>query len=404
MFARSKSFPRVAGILSYTLTLRITIVSALIYILAQKLNAQKALHAKYQDWNEDDGRIKVRSWYFLSELELAGNWSLESGVMIDSVSGATPYGKPPEIGPDDWLVEIEEERRAGTIELKHEGTLFDYSFEVGLSKEPDYVSKSYAFSVSQKIAEETLVLTGGFSYKDDEVDTSVPGGPGLGFLDKDTPEIVLGFYRILDDRTTLSLDVTYGRPRGYLSDPYKQIGLGEILFAGDPLREKEILYMHPENRPNKRETLAIFLQGRRYLETWEASIESSYRYFCDDRGLVGNTFGVKVPKRLGERIIIEPSFRYYHQEAADYYKTSLDDTGITPALQPVGEGSHYSADYRISKLHAKTAGLKLTYIHQENLIIDLSFDRYKMEGLDTKTSKTYYPKASITTAGFQWSF
>ena len=70
--------------------------------------------------------------------------------MIDSVSGATPYGKPPEIGPDDWLVEIEEERRAGTIELKHEGTLFDYSFEVGLSKEPDYVSKSYAFSVSQK--------------------------------------------------------------------------------------------------------------------------------------------------------------------------------------------------------------------------------------------------------------
>ena len=103
---------------------------------------------------------------------------------------------------------------------------------------------------------------------------------------------------------------------------------------------------------------------------------------------------------MGERIIIEPSFRYYHQEAADYYKTSLDDTGITPALQPVGEGSHYSADYRISKLHAKTAGLKLTYIHQENLIIDLSFDRYKMEGLDTKTSKTYYPKASITTAGF----
>ena len=64
MFAKSKSFQRVAGIFSYTLTLRITIVSTLIYILALKLNAQKALHAKYQDWNEDDGRIKVRSWYF----------------------------------------------------------------------------------------------------------------------------------------------------------------------------------------------------------------------------------------------------------------------------------------------------------------------------------------------------
>ena len=223
----------------------------MIYILAQKLNAQKALHAKYQDWNEDDGRIKVRSWYFLSELELAGNWSLESGVMIDSVSGATPYGKPPEIGPDDWLVEIEEERRAGTIELKHEGTLFDCSFEVGLSKEPDYVSKSYAFSVSQKIAEETLVLTGGFSYKDDEVDTSVPGGPGLGFLDKDTPEIVLGFYRILDDRTTLSLDVTYGRPRGYLSDPYKQIGLGEISLQEILFGRKKYYTCIPKIDPTK---------------------------------------------------------------------------------------------------------------------------------------------------------
>ena len=177
----------------------------------------------------------------------------------------------------------------------------------------------------------------------------------------------------------------------------QQMGPGEIL-TGDPLGKK---YYTCILKTDPMKETPIFLQGRRYLETWEAGIKYLIDV-CDDRGLVGNTFGVKT-RNARRKDNYRTDFNITTR-AADYYKTSLDDTGITPALQPVGEGSHYSADYRISKLHAKTAGLKLTYIHQENLIIDLSFDRYKMEGLDTKTSKTYYPKASITTAGFQWSF
>ena len=298
----------------------------------------------------------------------------------------------------------EEERRAGILSFTRNGELYDHSLEIGYSDEPDYLSRTYGYRIARGFAEDTLTLQAGLSLQDDRVDSSVPGGPGLGIRNKRTPEFSLGAFRILDPKTILALNLSWGRPEGYLSDPYKQVGLTEILFPGDPAREREVFYLYPENRPDQRKTFVAYLEGTRYLEDLEASAEASYRYFSDDAGLLGHTVELKILKRVGEKFVVQPLYRHYLQDAADYYRTSLDGTSVTPLLQPTGKGPHYSADYRVSELQTQGYGIKLTYFPREDLSLDLSLDRYLTEGKDGLTSQLVYPDARVLTLGFQWEF
>ena len=151
--------------------------SVLLLVFAGRLAAKQALQVKYQDWVEDRDRIRVRSWYAEAETKLGPNWTVEVVGLVDVISGATPYGRPPTETPSEWLVEIEEERRAGVVTLATGKEDYDFSFEFGYSDEPDYLSRSYALNLSKGFAEDTLSLYSGLSFTDDEVDSGVPGGP-----------------------------------------------------------------------------------------------------------------------------------------------------------------------------------------------------------------------------------
>ncbi len=369
-----------------------------------KSYGQKNLKLKFQNWVEDDDRIKVRSWYAESNTPLANNWEIGVTGMVDSISGATPMGRPPTDNKSEWLAELNEERKAGIINLSKRGSEYDFSFELGISDEPDYLSRSYAAQISRGFAKDTLTVTTGISYLDDEVDSGVPGGPALGIQSKKTPEVMLGVYRMLDAKSSVSLNFTYGRPEGYLSDPYKQVGLTETLFPGDPINEREVFYLYPENRPSERDTYTVYLEGKRYLQELDASIDTSYRYFTDDSGLSGHTIEFKWLQRMGEKLVIQPLYRIYQQSQADFYNITLDGTGISPVLQPNGKTPHYSADYRLSDLRASTYGLKMTYFHKSDLSFDLSLDRYLVSGRDGLTDQRVYPDARILTLGMQWEF
>ncbi len=376
--------------------------SALLTLVVFNSFGIKSLKTKYQNWNEADDRIKVDSLYFSAEVEISSSWSLDFVGMYDSISGATPTGKPPKSGSNDWLSYLEEERTAGVLTLSRSGETFDQFFDVGHSDEPDYLSRTYGYKLSRGFAEDTLILSAGISIQDDRVDSSVPGGPGLGIQKKRTPEISLGFYRILNAKTTLAVNFAWSRPRGYLSDPYKQIGITETLYPGDPVNEREVFYLYPENRPNTRNTYVLYTQGVRYFENTDSSAEISYRYFADDDGLRGHTYELTWLKRIGEKMVIQPNGRLYFQDAANYYLTTLDGSSFLPSVQPNGTGPFYSADYRLSELRTSSFGIKFTYFHKENLSFDLAFDKYHMRGTDGVTSQLVYPDANVFTIGFQW--
>jgi len=374
-------------------------VSILLFFLASKLFSEKAFRLKFQDWVEDDDRIRVRSWYAEAGTSLSNGWEVGIVGMVDTITGSTPYGTPPTDNREDWLAELEDERRAGVISLSKKYKDYQFSFEYGLSDESDYLSRSYAVGISRGFAEDTLTLNAGFSYLDDEVDTDVLGGPGLGIQSRRTPEIFLGIERILDPQTTLAFNLTYGQPEGYLSDPYRLI---EYSVLSNTTKD---FYRENENRPNERETFAAYLEGVRMFKELDASTEVSYRFFADDSDLSGHTFEFQWLQRIGDKFVLRPLLRHYIQNQADFYFVTLDGSGITPPPRPPnGFAPYYSSDYRLSEFKANTYGLKLTYFHRSDLSFDLSYDRYAVTGTDGQTDQRVYPDAGVLTLGFQWGF
>ncbi|MBT7742274.1 MAG: DUF3570 domain-containing protein, partial [Opitutae bacterium] len=257
-------------------------IIALMVLVTRKSTAEKALRAKYREWVEEGERIHVRSWYAEAETALTDEWNLDVVGIVDTWSGATPMGLPPtEL---DWLSDpIEETRRAGLVTLAREAGEYDFSFEFGLSHEPDYISRSYAVRLSRQYAEDTLTLSAGLSYLDDTVDTKITGYPGFDEQTKRTPDINFGAHRILDPKTTIAVNLSYSRPSGYLSDPYKNVAYYSTVHGIKVLRQT------PENRPDTRNVYVVFVEGTRYVESLRSSVQGSYRFFADESGLRGNT-------------------------------------------------------------------------------------------------------------------
>ena len=182
---------------------------------------QNYLRGKYREWIEDDDRVEVRSWYAETEIELDQDWSFEFLGTIDAWSGATPNGRPPEESDsiNSWLTLVPEEvRKAGLFTVNKKNDKHDFSLEYGISDEPDYLSRSYAFQYAYKMAAETFIVNSGISLEDDSVKNSI----GV-FVSKKTPTFSLGLSRILDKFTTVAFNLSYSWPRGYLNDPYKQV-------------------------------------------------------------------------------------------------------------------------------------------------------------------------------------
>ena len=83
----------------------------LLILLVQKGVSENAFNLKYQDWNEDNDRIRVRSWYAEAGTSLSQNWEMGLLGMVDSITGSTPWGRPPS-DREKWLSSLEEERRS----------------------------------------------------------------------------------------------------------------------------------------------------------------------------------------------------------------------------------------------------------------------------------------------------
>lgn len=375
--------------------MRLLFLSFLIcfHLLWNKGYGQNALKAKYREWLEDDNRIEVNSWYAETEIELEKDWSFEFLGTIDAWSGATPNGLPPSYSSPTlpWLNNVSEEiRKAGLFTLRKETLDYDFSFEYGISDEPDYLSRSYAVQYSYKLAAETLIVTSGFSLQDDSVKDFTGS-----FVEKKTPSLSAGLNRILDKFTSILFNFTYSWPSGYLSDPYKNTPheiFGSIGLA-------------PENRPDKREIFIFYSELSRYLDSLEIGTHLSYRYFQDDHRLSGHTIEIEANKRLGEKWILSPRYRFYTQNQTSFYSPKIREWDFYDNyMRPPNssEGPFYSADHRLSSFDSHGLGLKLSFLMEDNFILDAGYDRYLTKGNDGVTDARVYPDANVFTIGLQW--
>lgn len=185
--------------------------------------------------------------------------------------------------------------------------------------------------------------------------------------------------QVLNKSALLEAGGGYTRSTGYMENPYKVM---EIAFI-DPNSQ----FLAPvggyygqvkafmEQRPDQRNQITSSVRYVQHINALDAALHADYRFYHDDWGINAHTFTADWVQPIADGWTLTPSFRYYSQSAARFYKPYLitkqayqsveidPDTGdiisitpYNPALLP----ENFSSDYRLSGYGALSGGLTLS--------------------------------------------
>ncbi|MCX7096927.1 MAG: DUF3570 domain-containing protein [Methylococcales bacterium] len=208
-----------------------------------------------------------------------------------------------------------------------------------------------------------------------------------------------GLTQVLNKSAVLETGVGYTRSTGYLANPYKVM---EIAFIDPGLQ-----FLAPsggyygqvkafmEQRPEERNQVTTNLRYVQHIAPLDAALHLDYRFYHDDWGINAHTFEGDWVQPLGQGWTITPSFRYYSQSAANFYKPYLisqqayqgvvidpntgaiiGNTQYDPNLLP----SSFSSDYRLSGYGALSGGLTISKQFAKGISFVASAEYYTHAG------------------------
>lgn len=198
-----------------------------------------------------------------------------------------------------------------------------------------------------------------------------------------------GFSQILHKNVQGSLALDFVKQDGLLSTPFQRVYFSDV---ADSFVENFQLADDIERLPDSRFKVAIGGRLNWYLNEI-VTLRTFYRYYYDDWGISSNTASIEIPVKITDKFTLYPSYRYYNQTAADYFK---------PSQTALSTDEYYTSDYDLSKFTANQFGFGVSYTdifakaHIRNFglkSIDLKFYQY-----DRDTSFS----SSIITAGFKF--
>jgi len=305
--------------------------------------------------------------------QLSEDESIVLKVVVDALTGSSPSGAVPSTAPQTFTspsgnktyttpaneIPLDPSFRDARVAFS-----FDWTRPLGTgrrivytghaSKEHDYTSLGAGATLSQDFNNRNTTLTAGLSYNFDQVApeggvplglTTHPAFPALkatsgGSDDKNVLDALLGVTQVINRRTLMQFNYTYGRDSGYLTDPYK------LVSVVDPVTGLPLQTIH-EKRPDERVRNALYWKT---LKAYDKDVLNvSYRYYWDDWGINAHTIDLRYRYNLGGRYL-EPHLRYSKQTgAADFYR---------PYLRSGESVSYASADYRLAEMTTTTIGLK----------------------------------------------
>lgn len=198
-----------------------------------------------------------------------------------------------------------------------------------------------------------------------------------------------GFSQILHKNVQGSLALDFVQQQGLLSTPFQRVYFSDV---ADSFIDNFQLADAVEHLPDSRFKVAVGGRLNWYLnETF--TIRTFYRYYFDDWGITSHTASIEVPIKITDKFTLYPSYRFYNQTAADYFR-SYESALSTDEF--------YTSDYDLSEYSANQIGFGVSYTdifakaHIWKLglkSIDLKFYQY-----DRDTSFS----SSIITAGFKF--
>lgn len=377
------------------------ILLALSLILAspkQKARAEDSLAYNFENYTESGGRVGVQTQGIDASQSIGPDTQLGLTAVTDAIAGATPTGVPAPAGSTQVpLAHLSDHRKAWEADLAHQFSMINVSAGVSESREHDYISKGWSLNTRTDLNEKNTTLVAGVAGHDDNVETFYD--PQHLYVRKQAFSSIIGVTQILDPRTTVTLDFTWARDTGYLSDQYKLVQQTVEVLPGVyfPL-------VFAENRPSEHNSGVVYASLDRAFPEIRGTLEASYRYYRDTWGIGANTLELMWLEKIAKGLTLSPNLRFYEQNAAKFYYYSMSATDIVPTYTPDPGGPAYSSDYRLSSLYTTTYGIKATWKLRDWLQLDLAYDRYSMRGRDGLTPQSAYPRANIVMMGAKVSW
>jgi Protein of unknown function (DUF3570) len=302
----------------------------------------------------------------LTGASASGAIALDAPQTFTSPSGRAVHTTPAGVIPlDDTFLDTRFALNASWTQPLAQ--LYAVSAGLGFSTEYDYTHMGANLMLARDFNKRNTTLSAGVAWSQDDLDP-VGGAPlplaqmldvgdnasKRGSDSKDVLDLLLGFTQVLNRTTVMRVNYSYSDSSGYLNDPYK------ILSVVDPLTGDTIarlpaagvqgptgVYRY-ESRPDARAKHSLYAEMKHAFGA--PVLTGAYRFMTDDWGIDSHTADVRLRWPVGAASYIEPQLRYYTQTEADFYRVSLIDG------QPLPQ--HASADFRLGRFDAVTAGLK----------------------------------------------
>ena len=286
------------------------------------------------------------------------------------------------------LTHLHDNRAAFSLGAPLSFGIHEVAPQVSYSQESDYLSIGVALNYAVELNKKNTTLNAGYAHNFDRVRDATL----VNWQDKNSDDFLVGVNQLLTPKSYLTLQLTFGQDAGYLSDPYR----GVMALENFPQLNPEDAGLIPEKRPRYRTKEVVYAAYEQFIDPLNGGLELSYRFFHDSYGIFAHTFEAAWHQKIGRKLVLTPSFRYYRQTAADFYYILVPDFNNLP--------SYYSADYRLSELHSFNLSATLSYRVCQYFSVDLGYSRYIMQGLDGATSQSAYPSANVYTLGGRFWF
>ena len=173
----------------------------------------------------------------------------------------------------------------------------------------------------------------------------------------------LSFSQILSRTIQLSLSTDIVYQNGLLSTPYHRVYfkdtpnyyIGDASYIDVYQTTKNFgvfrLADDVERLPGNRIKIPVGGRLNMYVSD-RITLRSFYRYYLDDWGVEAHTASLEVPFKLSMNWTLYPSFRYYQQSEADYFK---------PFGEHLSSQEYYTSDYDLSAFTSRQLGFGISY-------------------------------------------
>jgi len=249
----------------------------------------------------DGGGVTIDGPSLLVRKKFAEKYAVSASYYVDMVSSAS-------IDVITTASPYDEERTQYGFGFEYLRGKVTYSAAFSNSNENDYNADTASFTISQDMFGDLTTVALSFSRGWDDVTRR---GDAV-FADEIDRRIYgIDISQIATRRLILGFSFETVTEEGFLNNPYRQVRYV------DP--DAALGYDYEfERYPRTRTGNAFSVRGRWFLP-WRAAVQGDYRYYNDTWGIDSSTAEVAYTHPLRDDLTLDLHYRFYSQNAADFY-------------------------------------------------------------------------------------